>query len=204
MFLQPLHRIPGNGFFFRRNELRIQLKIFTKTGDSGETSLFGGKRVSKDTLRIEAYGTVDELNAVLGMCRSFNTVQEIDGILQLLQDRLFTLGADLATPDSVNSQAIKRIQSSDAEDLEQAIDHISGKIEPLKNFIHPGGNRPAAVIHYARTVCRRAERHVVRLAHEEEINKQVVVYLNRLSDLLFVLARYVNALSSTPEVPWNA
>ncbi len=180
------------------------MKIYTKTGDSGETSLFGGTRVSKDVLRIEAYGTVDELNSILGVCRSFNTAQEIDGILQKLQDTLFTLGADLATPFTVQSQAIQRIRSSDYEVLEKDIDNMTEKLEPLKSFILPGGNRVAAMIHFARTVCRRAERHVVRLKHEEDINNETIIYLNRLSDLLFVLARYANALSRTPEVKWNA
>ncbi len=180
------------------------MKIYTKTGDTGETSLFGGTRVSKDVLRIEAYGTVDELNSILGVCRSFNTAQEIDSILQQIQDTLFTLGADLATPFSVQSQAITRIAHSDYEVFERTIDALTEKIEPLKSFILPGGNRVAAMIHLARTVCRRAERYVVRLMHEEEINNETIIYLNRLSDLLFVLARYANALSGTPEVKWNA
>jgi cob(I)alamin adenosyltransferase len=180
------------------------LKIYTKTGDKGETSLFGGKRVSKNALRIEAYGTVDELNSILGVCCSFNNAQDVDSILNELQQALFTLGADLATPSDVQSKSVKRIQESDIVLLEKSIDSLSEKIQPLKSFILPGGNRAAAMIHLARTVCRRAERLVVQLSHEEEINLQSIIYLNRLSDLLFVLARYVNALSNTSEVKWNS
>ncbi len=180
------------------------MKIYTKTGDKGETSLFGGKRVSKDALRIEAYGTVDELNSLLGLCRSFNTVQEIDEILNQLQHTLFTLGADLATPSDVQNKSLKRIQESDVFSLESFIDTLTEKLQPLTSFILPGGNRAAAMIHFARTICRRAERLVVQLSHEEEINPQSIIYLNRVSDLLFVLARYVNALSNTSEVKWNS
>ncbi|TAK56041.1 MAG: cob(I)yrinic acid a,c-diamide adenosyltransferase, partial [Bacteroidetes bacterium] len=119
-------------------------------------------------------------------------------------DSLFSLGADLATPFSVQSQAIKRLQESDSAALEQEIDRITEKLEPLRSFILPGGNRAAAMLHFARTVCRRAERHVVTLSHSEEINPQAIIYLNRLSDLLFVLARYANSLSNTPEVKWKS
>jgi len=178
------------------------LKIYTKTGDKGETSLFGGKRVPKDSLRIEAYGTVDELNSVIGVCRSVNTVKEVDSILEEIQNDLFTLGADLATPQSSENK-IQRIQSSDISRLEHHIDRIELLLEPLRNFILPSGNRAAAMLHLARTVCRRAERLVVKLAHEESVNESSVIYLNRLSDLLFVLGRRVNTLSSTPEIKWN-
>ena len=178
------------------------MKIYTKTGDKGETSLFGGKRVPKDSLRIEAYGTVDELNSVIGVCRSVNTVKEVDSILEEIQNDLFTLGADLATPQSSENK-IQRIQSSDISRLEHHIDRIELLLEPLRNFILPSGNRAAAMLHLARTVCRRAERLVVKLAHEESVNESSVIYLNRLSDLLFVLGRRVNTLSSTPEIKWN-
>jgi len=178
------------------------LKIYTKTGDKGETSLFGGKRVPKDSLRIEAYGTVDELNSVIGVCRSVNTVKEVDSILEEIQNDLFTLGADLATPQSSENK-IQRIQSSDISRLEHHIDRIELLLEPLRNFILPSGNRAAAMLHLARTVCRRAERLVVKLAHEESINESSIVYLNRLSDLFFVLGRWVNTLSNTPEIKWN-
>ena len=179
------------------------MKIYTKTGDKGETGLFGGKRVQKDSLRIEAYGTVDELNSLIGLCRSMNTVKDVDGILGEIQNDLFTLGADLATPYDVGNSSLKRIQPVDVIRLERHIDAIDPTLEPLKNFILPGGNRSAALLHVARTVCRRAEREVVNLTHTENIGEESVVYLNRLSDLLFILARRVNALSNTPETKWN-
>ena len=179
------------------------MKIYTKTGDKGETSLFGGKRVSKDSLRIEAYGTVDELNSIIGVCRSMNTVQEVDAILHEIQYDLFTLGADLATPETLQSKSVKRIQVSDTARLESHIDMIETKVTPLTSFILPGGHRSAAMMHYARTVCRRAERCVVQLSHEEKISDQSIIYLNRLSDLLFMVARWVNTLNNTPETKWD-
>jgi cob(I)alamin adenosyltransferase len=180
------------------------MKIYTKTGDKGETSLFGGKRVPKDALRIEAYGSVDELNSVIGLCRASNPAHQIDSILEEIQNDLFTLGADLATPhDAASSKQIKRISSDDAVRLEKHIDAIEPSLEPLKTFILPGGSRSAAMLHFARTVCRRAERLVVQLGREEYLGEQPVIYLNRLSDLLFMMARWANALSHTPEVKWK-
>lgn len=179
------------------------MKIYTKTGDKGETGLFGGRRVSKDSLRIEAYGTVDELNSVIGLCRSMNTVKEIDSILEEIQHDLFTLGADMSTPLDSGNLSLKRIHINDVSRLERHIDSIDATLELLKNFILPGGSRSAALLHFARTVCRRAERLTVRLNQSESIGEQPIVYLNRLSDLLFVLARRVNALSNTPETKWN-
>ena len=178
------------------------MKIYTKTGDGGETSLFGGTRVPKDSLRIDAYGTVDELNSVVGVCRSMNTVREIDRILGQIQNDLFTLGADLATPRT-NRRKIRRIAPSDARRLERHIDLLQPRLAPLRHFILPGGSRSAAMLQFARTVCRRAERLVVHLGRSEALGAQPVIYLNRLSDLLFVLARRVNALSSTPETIWR-
>jgi len=179
------------------------VKIYTKTGDKGETSLYGGKRVSKDSLRIEAYGTVDELNSIIGVCRSMNTAKEVDAIVEEIQNDLFVLGADLATPLANDSKSIRRIQSSDVERLERHIDAIEPNLTSLTTFILPGGNRTASMIHFARTVCRRAERHVVHLSREEHIGEQPVTYLNRLSDLLFVVARWVNALSNSSETRWK-
>ena len=179
------------------------MRIYTKTGDKGETSLFGGKRLAKDSLRIEAYGTVDELNSLIGVCRSLNTVQEIDTILEVIQNDLFALGADLATPSQASKTPVRRIQPADAVRLEQHIDAIEPHLEKLSTFILPGGNRTASMLHFARTVCRRAERRIVQLSHEEAIGDQPMIYLNRLSDLLFVIARRANALSSTPETKWN-
>ena len=183
--------------------LHSALKIYTKTGDKGETSLFGGKRVGKDTLRIEAYGTVDELNSLLGVCRSLNTAKEVDAILEQIQNDLFTLGADLATPQDSKAKAVKRISTSDTSRLEQHIDKIDPTLEPLKHFVLPGGSRTASMLHFARTVCRRAERLVVQLAREETIGEEPVIYLNRLSDLLFVLVRWVNTISNMHETKWN-
>lgn len=179
------------------------MKIYTKTGDRGETSLFGGTRVPKDSFRIDAYGTIDELNSVIGFCRSLNSIQEIDDILGEIQDDLFTIGADLATPHQSERKPIKRIQQTDISRLEQHIDEITPKLEPLTSFILPGGSRSAALIHVARTICRRAERLVVTLARQEPIGEHLLIYLNRLSDLLFIVARRVNALSSSVETKWN-
>jgi cob(I)alamin adenosyltransferase len=180
------------------------MKIYTKTGDKGMTSLFGGERVAKNVLRIEAYGTVDELNSLIGVCRSMNTVREVDRILDQIQHDLFTLGADLATPASGRAKKIRRVSAADARRLERFIDGIDPLLAPLKNFILPGGSRTAAMLQFARTVCRRAERRVVELGHVEKIGAHPVVYLNRLSDLLFVLGRHVNALSNTPETIWRS
>ncbi|MDH3251767.1 MAG: cob(I)yrinic acid a,c-diamide adenosyltransferase [Ignavibacteria bacterium] len=180
------------------------MKIYTKTGDSGDTSLFGGQRVPKDALRIEAYGTVDELNSLLGIVRADNADRRIDDILGSVQERLFEVGADLATPRSLDRDTIKRFQSEDAGPLEHLIDELETHLEGLKSFIIPGGSPVAARLHFARTVCRRAERAVVRLSRNEDIGEGTIIYLNRLSDLLFVLARYANHQAHVPETKWNA
>ncbi len=179
------------------------MKIYTKTGDRGDTSLYGGQRVPKDALRIEAYGTVDELNSVLGLARAENTDTHIDGILEAIQNDLFELGADLATPQSVERGKVTRMESRDVQGLEKVIDDLQERLKPLRSFILPGGSPVAARIHFARTVCRRAERTVVRLSRNEDIGDTVMIYLNRLSDLLFVLARYANARAGVPEVKWR-
>lgn len=179
------------------------MKIYTKTGDRGDTSLFGGQRVPKDALRIEAYGTVDELNSVLGIVRADNKEKEIDEILGHVQNDLFVLGADLATPRASNTKQITRVEPKDAARLEKVIDRLEVKLKPLKTFILPGGSPVAARLHFARTVCRRAERAVVRLSRNEDIGEDIMVYLNRLSDLLFVLARYANLCAGIPETAWK-
>jgi cob(I)alamin adenosyltransferase len=179
------------------------MKIYTKTGDSGDTSLFGGQRVPKDALRIEAYGTVDELNSMLGIVRADNQDAEIDRILSEIQNQLFELGADLATPRSVEKKVVKRIDPKDVQQLEKVIDAVDPVLKPLRRFVLPGGSPLAARLHFARTVCRRAERAVVRLSRNEDIGETVTVYLNRLSDLLFVLARYANQKARVPEVKWK-
>ena len=179
------------------------MKIYTRTGDKGDTSLFGGKRVPKDALRIEAYGTIDELNSVLGIVRADNTDQGIDTVLARIQRELFELGADLATPRPGTGKQIKRFDTTDARPLEEIIDSLETHLEPLGNFVLPGGSKVAARIHFARTVCRRAERAVVRLSRNEDIGEGITVYLNRLSDLLFILARYANYVANVPEVKWK-
>ncbi|MCK9407730.1 MAG: cob(I)yrinic acid a,c-diamide adenosyltransferase [Bacteroidetes bacterium] len=178
------------------------MKIYTKTGDKGETVLFGGIRVPKDAQRIEAYGSVDELNCLLGIICSMKTDATVDRILGKIQHQLFELGADLATPIAHKSSLIPRIKKSHSLFLEKSIDAMEVKLKPLTSFILPGGCVVAAHLHLARTVCRRAERSVVRLSHNENIGGTVIVYLNRLSDLLFVLARYVNMLDGQEEVKW--
>ena len=179
------------------------MKIYTKTGDTGTTSLFGGKRVSKDDLRVEVYGNVDELNSLVGLCRSLNRVKEVDRILNEIQNDLFRLGADLATPITYAKGKTIRIGKREAIHLEHHIDVIDSQLAPLKNFILPGGARSAAILHVARSVCRRTERLVVRLSRSDAARVSAVIYLNRLSDLLFVLARWVNARNKTDEVRWR-
>jgi cob(I)alamin adenosyltransferase len=180
------------------------MKIYTKTGDTGETGLFGGGRVSKTHPRVEAYGDVDELNAAIGLARAIELMPRIDEVLVPLQRDLFAIGALLATPDreKMKKQLDKAsIDERRISDLEHAIDDGDRELEPLKSFIIPGGTPKAAALHVARTVCRRAERRVIALA-DEEIPKIVVVYLNRLSDLLFTLARVANKRAGAGEVTW--
>jgi len=182
------------------------MKIYTKTGDDGTTGLFSGERVSKGSARIEAYGTIDELNSALGVVRSLNNNKDIDQILGRLQNDLFILGTDLATPigkDKAQS-IIPRIEQKHIEQLETTIDTIEAELSPLKNFLFPGGSVVASHIHLARAICRRAERRTVKLSQRENIGKFVVVYLNRLSDLLFLLARLANKIENVEEVKWNA
>jgi cob(I)alamin adenosyltransferase len=181
------------------------MKIYTKSGDNGETSLFGGKRVWKDDLRIAAYGTVDELNAVFGIAVTEINDKELCSVLQSLQNELFVLGSDLATPADKGNKGfvIPRIAKENYERLEKLIDEYDVKLPELKNFILPGGSNGSAILHLARTVCRRAEREVVSLCKSEVINSEIEIYLNRLSDLLFVLARYQNLISGTADINWQ-
>ena len=181
------------------------MKIYTKTGDTGQTGLFGGGRVAKDDIRVEAYGDVDELNAVIGMARCIEMMPRIDEVLVPIQRDLFAIGALLATPDRerMASHLEKaRIDEARITELELAIDDGESELEPLRAFIIPGGTPKAAALHVARTVCRRAERHVVRLQHEVELPVLAVIYLNRLSDLLFTLARLANRRAGAGEVTW--
>ena len=178
------------------------MKIYTKTGDKGETGLFGGARVPKDSLRIEAYGAVDELNSIIGIVRALRPKKKIDAMLETIQQDLFILGADLASPNHSKKSSIPRITRSTVHSLEKFIDELETTLTPLKAFILPGGTIVASNLHLARTVCRRAERFVVRLSRSENVGDDVIVYLNRLSDLLFVLARYANRLEKKNEVQW--
>jgi cob(I)alamin adenosyltransferase len=181
------------------------MKIYTKTGDKGETGLFGGGRVSKDHPRVEAYGDIDELNAILGMARSVELMPRIDEVLVPVQRDLFSIGALLATPnrDKVQQQLEKaRIDEDRIAQLERAIDDGEAELEPLTSFILPGGTPKSAALHVARTVCRRAERRVIALRNEVDVPAIVIQYLNRLSDLLFVLARVANRRAGAGEVTW--
>jgi len=183
----------------------MTIKIYTKTGDDGDTGLFGGGRVPKDHPRVAAYGDVDELNAVIGMARSVETMPRIDEVLAPIQRDLFALGALLATPDTekMKEQLTKaRISDARIAQLEQAIDDCETELEPLKAFILPGGTPKAAALHVARTVCRRAERAVITLQRDTTLPPIVVIYLNRLSDLLFVLARVATKRAGAGEVTW--
>jgi cob(I)alamin adenosyltransferase len=179
------------------------MKIYTRTGDTGETGLLGGVRVKKHDLRIEAYGTVDELNAVLGVVRAARPSSRVDQILDHIQNELFSVGAELATPTTAGSH-FGRVEESEVARLEEMIDLCETDLAPLRNFILPGGTPAAAQLHLARTVCRRAERLVVALSESSAVSPQLVVYLNRLSDLLFVLARYENAHAGVADVKWGA
>lgn len=180
------------------------MKIYTKTGDGGETGLYGGGRVRKDNPRIAAYGTVDELNAVLGLVRAEGAPAEVDTLLARVQNELFDLGAELATRDP-KAMGTSTINEAKIAALEGAIDKFEERLEPLKQFILPGGSKCAAFLHVSRTVCRRAEREVVFLAAipNEQVSGTLIVYLNRLSDLLFVLARATNQELGVADVPWQ-
>jgi cob(I)alamin adenosyltransferase len=180
------------------------MKIYTKTGDKGSTSLFGGKRTPKDSLRIEAYGTVDELNSALGIARALNPKLDLDEIIGRLQNELFVLGADLATPMGTKSSHVQRILSEHVAELEKSIDWLDARLQPLSTFVLPGGSQLASQLHLARTICRRAERFVVKLARKEKTGPFCIVYLNRLSDLLFVMARFANYSDGKQETPWIA
>jgi cob(I)alamin adenosyltransferase len=181
------------------------MKIYTKTGDAGDTGLFGGGRVPKSHPRVEAYGDVDELNAMLGLVRAMDSLPRIDDVLVPIQRDLFAIGALLATPDREKMrQHLEKARVDEARitELEQAIDAGDDELEPLRSFIIPGGTAKAAALHVARTVCRRAERRVVELGADTEIPAVVVIYLNRLSDLLFTLARVANHRANANEATW--
>ncbi len=177
------------------------MKIYTKKGDKGETSLFGGQRVPKSSARIKAYGTVDELNSLIGLASAHEVSPKTKVMLDEVQSQLFVLGADLSTPPETDTR-ISRIEHEQVEYLENCIDEMEQTLPPLKNFILPGGTPGGASLHLARTVCRRAERLTVECKNEEEISDLAIAYLNRLSDFLFVIARFENYHSGVTETPW--
>ena len=179
------------------------MKIYTGRGDQGQTSLFSGERVGKDLPRVAAYGTLDELNSVLGSALSFSQNKKVRKILLSLQHKLFEAGADLATTSS-QKRRIDRIEETDWRQLETIIDDLQGDIPSLKEFILPGGSSGAALIHLGRVICRRAERELVALMKlDQDVNSELLIYLNRLSDLLFVMARYENILEGGKEEIWQ-
>jgi cob(I)alamin adenosyltransferase len=178
------------------------MRIYTRTGDTGETGLIGGQRVPKDDVRVEAYGTLDELNAVLGLCRSLLEADDLTQWLERIQSQLFSIGAELASPPERAAQ-FASVGEAEVEALEAAIDQLETELEPLRQFILPGGTTAAAALHLARTICRRAERRVVTLSHHSTVNGAILKYLNRLGDLLFVMARVANHRAGVADVRWH-
>jgi len=191
--------------FSVNSTISMAMKIYTKTGDKGSTSLIGGTKVSKAHLRIEAYGTVDELNSHIGLCKDLLADEYSKAILQEIQDRLFTIGSALASdPVKDTKMKIPDLMESDIAFLEKEIDTMEGKLPVMKSFILPGGHLTVSHIHIARCVCRRAERCCVRLDEEpNETHHLIIKYMNRLSDYLFILARYAALLLNVREIPWK-
>lgn len=184
----------------------MSFKIYTKTGDKGNTSLIGGVRVPKSHIRIESYGTVDELNSFIGMVNDLAANEKISGWLREIQDRLFTLGSALATnPDKEVKMKLPDLHDADVKWLEERIDEMNEVLPEMRSFILPGGNLASSTCHVARCVCRRAERLCVNMhEHEEYMPDLIIQYLNRLSDFLFVLARYITHINGAEEIPWRA
>jgi cob(I)alamin adenosyltransferase len=186
-------------------------KVYTRTGDKGDTALVGGKRVPKDSPRIEAYGTIDELNSVVGLARVFNEEKLengeahrfLDTVLRQIQDELFDLGSELATPADFFQQGMYRVGEREVQKIEQLIDECQKELEPLKSFILPGGGRIGAYLHQCRTVCRRAERELLRLSRTEQLGEWPLKYVNRLSDLFFVLSRWISKQTGEDEYLWQ-
>jgi cob(I)alamin adenosyltransferase len=179
------------------------LKIYTGFGDKGKTRLYGGQIVDKDNIRVEAYGAIDELNSAIGVVKTYIENNSLINDLQNIQNSLFELSAELATPDNKNVKSPESaITNKKIKDIEKDIDKIDNQLDPLKNFILPGGSPGAASCHLARTICRRAERALVSLNKVETIHFRIVVYINRLSDYLFVVARFLNKEQNIPDLPW--
>ncbi|WP_251623064.1 cob(I)yrinic acid a,c-diamide adenosyltransferase [Odoribacter lunatus] len=180
------------------------MKIYTKTGDKGQTSLIGGTRVPKNSVRLEAYGGVDELNSYLGWVRSFPILPELKEELAVIQNILFSVAGNLATDTSVKNLKVKLgVTEEDVAFLERAIDRMNEQLPPLTSFILPGGNQPSSVAHVARTVCRRVERRVLDVAAQYEVDELIIRYVNRLSDYLFVLARKIASDMGAEELTWK-
>ena len=185
-------------------------RVYTRGGDKGKTALVGGKRVPKDDPRIEAYGTIDELNAIVGLVRAFNADspaganhKRLEELLKRLQNQLFDLGSELATPPDAAYEGMYRVGADDVKALEAEIDGLQKDLEPLNSFILPGGGKVGAFLHQARTVCRRAEREILRLGRTDELGEFALPWVNRLSDLLFVLSRWVSKQLGEPEFLWE-
>jgi cob(I)alamin adenosyltransferase len=186
-------------------------RVYTRTGDAGETGLVGGKRVAKDSQRIEAYGTIDELNSIVGLARAFNeeTLDEhdahrfLDVVLRRIQEELFDLGSELATPAEFYQPGMYRLSGRQVKKIEQLIDECQKSLEPLKSFVLPGGGKIGAYLHQCRTVCRRAEREILRLSRMEEMSEWPLKYVNRLSDLFFVLSRWISKQTGEKEYLWQ-
>jgi len=186
-------------------------RVYTRTGDKGETGLVGGKRVPKDSPRIEAYGTIDELNSIVGLARVFNEEKLsegeahrfLDSVLRQIEDELFDLGSELATPPDFFKEGMYRVGEREVKKLEQVMDECQKELEPLKSFVLPGGGRIGAYLHQCRTVCRRAEREILRLSRVEELNEWSLKYVNRLSDLFFVLSRWISKQTGDAEYLWQ-
>jgi cob(I)alamin adenosyltransferase len=181
------------------------MKIYTRGGDEGKTSLFGGERVGKDSQRVTAYGTVDELNSNIGWLRAHGLPKAQDELLHRIQNDLLIIGSNLATPETANTEVNKGVQLSDGSEvfMESAIDAMEKELTPLTHFILPGGSPPAVALHVCRTVCRRAEREVVKLARDSAVNPAIIKYLNRLSDFCFVMARFMNKTIGCPDLKWE-
>lgn len=183
---------------------KLLMKIYTKTGDKGQTSLIGGTRVPKHHIRIESYGTVDELNSWIGLINDQDIPVATKTILSEIQDRLFTIGSSLASDPEKSKMKIPDFHQTDIELLENEIDKMNEVLPEMRNFILPGGHTTISYCHLARCVCRRAERNVIHLHESEYVNEMVIVYLNRLSDYLFVLARYIAHQLNVNEIAWKA
>jgi cob(I)alamin adenosyltransferase len=180
------------------------MKIYTKTGDKGETSLFGGQRVGKNNIRIKAYGSLDELNSFIGLTLTKVKNEKIKEVLFNLQNKLFIVGSDLATPSTEKNKKlnIQRTLPEYITEVEKWIDEFSANLDDLKNFILPGGSEGAALLHICRTIARRAEREIVELKRSEQITENIIIFTNRISDLFFVLSRYENKHSNIPDIKW--